>query len=155
MNIGEIAQILTGVATLFVAIVLVLQLRKQNQQLEIQNKENQREIILRNAESHLNRQSIILSNPEFRKIFLKRTYDIKDLSEEEYLALTYYFTSILSTFQTGFKIDKDRDTEDIKIFLNNIFSNSKLARHWYKNHNWDMWDKEFIKICDEVYNKYL
>ena len=45
MNIGEIAQILTGVATLFVAIVLVLQLRKQNQQLEIQNKENQREII--------------------------------------------------------------------------------------------------------------
>ena len=155
MNIGEIAQILTGVATLFVAIVLVLQLRKQNQQLEIQNKENQREIILRNAESHLNRQSIILSNPEFRKIFLKRTYDIKDLSEEEYLALTYYFTSILSTFQTGFKIDKDRDTEDIKIFLNNIFSNSKLARHWYKNHNWDIWDKEFIKICDEVYNKYL
>jgi len=154
MDISDIAQIVTGVATFTVAVVLVLQLRKQNQQLEIQNKENQREIILRNAESHFNRQSIILSNPEFRKIFLKRTYDIKDLNEEEYLALTYYFISILSTFHTGFKIDKNSNVEDTVIFLNNIFSSSKLARHWYKNHNWSIWDKDFIKICDEVYKKY-
>ena len=32
MDISEIAQIVTGIATLMVAVVLVLQLRKQNQQ---------------------------------------------------------------------------------------------------------------------------
>ena len=34
MDISEIAQIVTGIATLMVAVVLVLQLRKQNQHLK-------------------------------------------------------------------------------------------------------------------------
>ena len=40
MDISDIAEIITGVATFTVAVVLVMQLRKQNQQLDIQNKDN-------------------------------------------------------------------------------------------------------------------
>jgi len=53
MDISEIAQIVTGIATLMVAIVLVLQLRKQNQQLDIQNKDHDREKHYRNMEFNL------------------------------------------------------------------------------------------------------
>ena len=37
MTSTEIAQIVTGIATLIVAVVLLFQLRKQNQQLDIQH----------------------------------------------------------------------------------------------------------------------
>ena len=39
MDLVVIAQIITGLATLIVALVLVFQLRKQNQQLELQHKD--------------------------------------------------------------------------------------------------------------------
>ena len=39
MTSTEIAQIVTGIATLIVAVVLLFQLRKQNQQLNIQHKD--------------------------------------------------------------------------------------------------------------------
>ena len=58
MDISEIAEIITGIATFTVAVVLVMQLRKQNQQLDIQNKDNKREDAFRGVEIHLNRMSI-------------------------------------------------------------------------------------------------
>ena len=45
MDISDIAEIITGVATFTVAVVLVMQLRKQNQQLDIQNKDNKLSLI--------------------------------------------------------------------------------------------------------------
>ena len=90
MNIGEIAEIITGVATFTVAVVLVLQLRKQNQQLDIQNKDNKREDAFRNVETHLNRMSSIYTNKEFRKIFLKRNLERDAFDDEEFLAIDYY-----------------------------------------------------------------
>ena len=39
MDLVVTAQIITGLATLIVALVLVFQLRKQNQQLELQHKD--------------------------------------------------------------------------------------------------------------------
>ena len=68
MDISDIAEIITGVATFTVAVVLVMQLRKQNQQLEIQNKDNKREDAFRGVEIHLNRMSSIYTNKEFRKM---------------------------------------------------------------------------------------
>ena len=43
MDLAIVAQIITGVATFIVAIVLVFQLRKQNEQLRIQHRDSVRE----------------------------------------------------------------------------------------------------------------
>ena len=42
--IGFMAQLITGIATLLVALVLVFQLRKQNQQLKIQHQDSDNKI---------------------------------------------------------------------------------------------------------------
>jgi len=44
--IGFIAQLVTGIATLLVALVLVFQLRKQNQQLKIQHQDSDNKITM-------------------------------------------------------------------------------------------------------------
>ena len=65
----EIAEIITGVATFTVAVVLLCNLRKQNQQLDIQNKDNKREDAFRGVEIHLNRMSSIYTNKILIKYF--------------------------------------------------------------------------------------
>ena len=43
MELEVIAQLVTGIATLVVAIVLLLQLRKQNHELDLQHEDSLRE----------------------------------------------------------------------------------------------------------------
>ena len=43
MDLVVIAQLITGVATLIVALVLVFQLRKQSRQLEVQHLDSDRQ----------------------------------------------------------------------------------------------------------------
>ena len=154
MNIGEIAEIITGVATFTVAVVLVMQLRKQNQQLDIQNKDNKREDTFRNVETHLNRMSSIYTNKEFRKIFLKRNLDRDAFNDEEFLAIDYYFRSFFGTLNANFKLDKENNPEGIRFMLTIVLEN-KIGRYWYNNDFGKMLlDPDLIKIADEICNEY-
>ena len=154
MNIGEIAEIITGVATFTVAVVLVLQLRKQNQQLDIQNKDNKREDAFRGVEIHLNRMSSIYTNKDFRKIFLKRNLDRDSFNDEEYLAINYYFRSFFGSLNTNFKVDKENNPEGIRFMLTIVLEN-KIGRYWYKNDFGKMLlDPDLIKIADEICKEY-
>ena len=154
MNIGEIAEIITGVATFTVAVVLVMQLRKQNQQLDIQNKDNKREDTFRNVETHLNRMSSIYTNKEFRKIFLKRNLDRDAFNDEEFLAIDYYFRSFFGTLNANFKLDKENNPEGIRFMLTIVLEN-KIGRYWYNNDFGKiLLDPDLIKIADEICNEY-
>ena len=154
MNIGEIAEIITGVATFTVAVVLVLQLRKQNQQLDIQNKDNKREDAFRNVETHLNRMSSIYTNKEFRKIFLKRNLERDAFDDEEFLAIDYYFRSLFGTLNTKFNLNKENNPEGIRFLLTIVLEN-KIGRYWYKNDFGKiLLDPDLIKIADEICNEF-
>ena len=63
--IGFIAQLITGIATLLVALVLVFQLRKQNQQLAIQHKDFTQQI----KNQIMDREILLIGNQEVRRIF--------------------------------------------------------------------------------------
>ena len=67
MDLVVIAQLLTGVATILVASVLIYQLR-------IQHKDSVRSFAYQKAEHHLSRMRAVYDNPDFRKIFSSRLY---------------------------------------------------------------------------------
>ena len=47
MDVAIVAQIITGIATFIVAIVLVFQLTKQNQQLQMQHRDSIKKLIIK------------------------------------------------------------------------------------------------------------
>tara|TARA_Y100000816_G_C25976793_1_gene509915 strand:+ start:337 stop:807 length:471 start_codon:yes stop_codon:yes gene_type:complete len=155
MDISEIAQIVTGIATLMVAVVLVLQLRKQNQQLDIQNKDHDREKHYRNMEAHLGRISSIFTNKEFRKIFIKRNYERKDLSDEEYLALSYYFRTSMATLNTSFDSENINNRGGVEFILRMTFE-TKIGRFWFKDEFESMTfiNPKLKEIANNVYLEY-
>ena len=155
MDISDLAQIITGLATFTVAVVLVLQLRKQNHQLDIQNKDHALETSYRNMESHLGRISTIFNNSDFRKIFLKRNNERKDLNDEEYLALNYYFRSMIGTLNTSFTTDDSINDNAVKFLLGVVFE-TKIGKFWYKDEFESMTfiNPKLKEIANNVYLEY-
>ena len=68
MDLVVIAQIITGIATLTVATVLVFQLRKQNEQLSLQHRDAERNLIVSIREIASSRGSAMGANPEWQDI---------------------------------------------------------------------------------------
>ena len=78
----EFGNLVTGIATLIVAIVLLFQLRKQNQQLEIQHKDT-----LGNAINHLNTRienldKLTISDPELNDLWIRGSRDWNNLKND-------------------------------------------------------------------------
>ena len=65
MSLLEIAQLITSIATLLLAFTLLLQLRTNHKDSEL-------ELTYRSLEMSLERHSNIFDNKDFRKIFSKR-----------------------------------------------------------------------------------
>jgi len=65
MTLLEIAQLITSIATLLLAFTLLLQLRTNHKDSEL-------ELTYRSLEMSLERNSNIFDNKDFRKIFSKR-----------------------------------------------------------------------------------
>ena len=68
MDLVVIAQIITGLATLIVALVLVFQLKKQNQQLELQHKDAEIQVSMMGENVHERLYNFANYSDEFLKI---------------------------------------------------------------------------------------
>ena len=146
MDLVVIAQLLTGVATILVASVLIYQLR-------IQHKDSVRSFAYQKAEHHLSRMRAVYDNPDFRKIFSKRDLDIKDISEDDYLALDYYFRVMIANQNTNNRLGGEEDIRMLKFLLRNVVISTKIGRYWYKDFGTTLLNKEFQKYADEIYEE--
>ena len=82
MDLVVIAQIITGFATLSVAFVLVFQLRKQNEQLSLQHRDAERNLIISIREIASSRGSAMGSNPEWQEINYRGLHDFDALENQ-------------------------------------------------------------------------
>ena len=71
MDLVVIAQIITGLATLIVALVLVFQLKKQNQQLSIQHKDSVSNSINQFRQRFEDITKETVTNKEFAEIWVR------------------------------------------------------------------------------------
>ena len=147
MDFIGFAEFITGIATIIVALVLIYQLR-------IQHKDSIRDFSYQQIEGHINRMSVIYSNSEFREIFAKRDLERKNISDEDYLALDYYFRVLIAYQNTKKRLGGDKNSDTLKFLLNNVIMSSKIGRFWYKDFGTNLLSNQFHSIADEIYNKY-
>lgn len=144
MDLVVISQIITGLATVLVASVLIYQLR-------IQHNDSVIDFAYQKTEHHLSRMRAVYENKDFRKIFAKRDYDRENISDEEYLALDYYSRVMIANQNTNNRLGGEEDIKMLKFLLKNVVMSTKIGRYWYKDFGTTLLNTEFQKYADEIY----
>ena len=147
MDLVVIAQIITGLATLLVASVLIYQLR-------IQHNDSVRDFAYQKTEHHLSRMRAVYENKDFRKIFAKRDYDRENISDEEYLALDYYFRVMIANQNTNNQLGGEEDVKTLKFLLENVIMPTKIGRYWYQDFGRNLLSKDLHEIADDIFEKH-
>ena len=150
MEISDIAQIVTGIATLVVALILVSQLYQQHKDTEIQ---------LTMDSWQLN-QSLILaeiSDVDLSKILSKSEEGLGNLTREEEVIFNKWLMLKMGRLSTEWRLGRmSNDPRYYKIHLSNFFSNKGVLEA-YENFarqgtiDGTVWKPGFVDIVDEVY----
>jgi len=150
MEITDIAQIVTGIATLVVALILVSQLYQQHKDTEIQ---------LTMDSWQLN-QSLILaeiSDVDLSKILSKSEEGLDNLTREEEVIFNKWLMLKMGRLSTEWRLGRmSNDPRYYKIHLSNFFSNKGVLEA-YENFarqgtiDGTVWKPGFVDIVDEVY----
>ena len=154
MELIEIAQLVTGIATLIVALVLVYQLRQQHRDTEIQ-------ISMDSVSNLINMSGPKDYSPEFTKMLVNaKNSNFSDLNQEEKLLFEnwagLFFTRVQSEWRLG------RMSGDKVYFATNFRTIFKYPASYELYHNrfrkmliWidSDYKKGILKIADEVYEE--
>ena len=141
MELIEIAQLVTGIATLIVATVLIWQMFIQKKTLDIAHDDADAQLSLDSLKSRRDFLYKQLDNNDLKELFQnKKTY--KGLNENEKQLLNKYlrpqFVQIITEFRLG-RFDNSNVEPNIiwKALYKNTLLNSKLEQDFYKiNRKW-------------------
>ena len=141
MELIEIAQLVTGIATLIVATVLIWQMFIQKKTLDIAHDDADAQLSLDSLKSRRDFLYKQLDNNDLKELFQnKKTY--KELNENEKQLLNKYlrpqFVQIITEFRLG-RFDNSNVEPNIiwKALYKNTLWNSKLEQDFYKiNRKW-------------------
>ena len=159
MDLVVTAQKITGVATLIVALVLVFQLKKQNEQLSIQHKDSVSNSInqFRQRFENITKETVI--NKEFAEIWVRGSSDWNNLkSDDERYRFRNHYRQYVGWFIDQLKlIDEgvlEINDDIIKLQARNMVGVKGLA-HCYKNYHKRGISKypEIMKIWDDIYKE--
>ena len=131
MSLLEIAQLITSIATLILAFTLLLQLRTNHKDSEL-------ELTYRSLEMGLQRNSKVFDNKDFRKIFAKRLSPRNKLSDEEMMALDYFWGSWLSQISTDYRLGRAKGEKGYYEFILRFLFDNKLVCKWYEGRGRDI-----------------
>ena len=144
MNLIEIAQILTGTATLIVAIVLLFQIRIQIKTFNLSLKGADRELTYRSVEMMLERFRITIENPEFREIYSRRFLGLNEFSESEKSALFNYYFMFFAQINTDYRLGRLSNEEYYYRLVFGWVLDSKAGQEWYLEEGRDIFNKNCI-----------
>ena len=169
MDLLVVAQIITGLATLIVAFVLVFQLRKQTQQLTIQHKDSISNSINQFKSRFEDITKETVSDSEFADIWVKGSKDWNNLKSdsERYRFKNHYrqyFNWILDQFKLRDEGVLDIPEEQIIHQGRNMVGVKGFA-HCYKNYFkrglraypdvMKIWDDIYLEIYDEDISTFI
>ena len=97
MDLVVIAQIITGSATLIVALVLVFQLKQQTNQLKLQHKDFAQQVRNQIGERRTTATYSLLSNSQLSEMIFKARYDYKILKDRNQKSIFHQW--VISTLE--------------------------------------------------------
>ena len=168
MDLVVIAQLITGVATLIVALVLVFQLRKQSRQLEVQHLDSDRQLSMESVKMLSRQKELEIVDNNFSELFYKAKFNGLDkLSKLELSKITDWYRGYQHRLVTEWRLGRmDNSLAYFKVHYRNLFENQS-AKEFYINtdngmslrdgllyaENNPQQKKGLIKIADEVYEE--
>ena len=151
MDLVVIAQIITGSATLIVALVLMYQLKQQNDQLKLQHKDFAQQIKNQIGERRTSSTYSLLSNPEYREMIFNARYDYKILKDrhEKTIFHQWIISSLEFTIMKNFY--SDETGYEKSLHLKELLASSPGIREAYRISTVrQQLDIETVKILDEI-----
>tara|TARA_Y100000814_G_scaffold187834_1_gene137575 strand:- start:187 stop:678 length:492 start_codon:yes stop_codon:yes gene_type:complete len=152
LDLVAIAQIITGTATLIVALVLVYQLRQQHKDSDIQLSMDA--IKLMQTQFYLG-----MDNIEFRKIYSKREEGLEFYNNEELGMMKDYFQFQYVRINTEWRLGRlSKNPEYYRVNYLSIM-NSKSGMDYYKLFgrtliiNTNFGDSKILEYADKVYEE--
>ncbi|MAP56695.1 MAG: hypothetical protein CL697_03045 [Chloroflexi bacterium] len=168
MDLVVIAQIITGLATLIVALVLVFQLKKQNQQLELQHKDAEIQVSMMGENVHERLYNFANYSDEFLKILYKaKNSELNLLSDEERWKFESWARNVFRKTVIDWRLGRAENTDFSYTLAFNQFFTYKSSLDFYKNflrHNLLRLEKEakdgktlfklgLLKIADKSFEE--
>ena len=117
MDLVLIAQLITGTATLIVALVLVFQLKQQNDQLKLQQKDFVQQIKNQIGERRTSGNYSLLANKELSEMIFNARYDYKILQDRhqktifhQWVITTLEFTLLKNLFSKAERVNAKNES---------------------------------------------
>ena len=151
MDLVVIAQIITGTATLVVALVLVFQLKQQNDQLKLQNKDFAQQIKNQIGERRTSGNYSLLANKELSEMIFNARYDYKILQDRHQKTIFHQWVITTLEFTLLKNLFSDETGYEKSLHLKEILASSPGIREAYRVSTIrQQLDKESVKILDEI-----
>ena len=135
MTSTEIAQIVTGIATLIVAVVLLFQLRKQNQQLDIQHKDTVGNVINQLNTRIENLDKLTISDPELNDLWIRGSRDWNNLKNDNE---RFRFRNLMRLYfqmaKDHFNLQKHIVLKNFLLELLNMMNTKKFGLMYFWNY---------------------
>ena len=150
MDLVVVAQIITGIATLIVALVLVFQLRQQNNQLKLQRMDFTQQIKNQIVERRTNTVLAQATNPEIAKIMQNGRYDYSTVDDDH---KTFYHQMLITTLELLLMKNfySNETGYEKSLHLRELLGSSPGGRKAYRDSTIrQQMDKESVKILDEI-----
>tara|TARA_Y100001970_G_scaffold233588_1_gene291271 strand:- start:549 stop:1076 length:528 start_codon:yes stop_codon:yes gene_type:complete len=151
MDLIVIAQIITGTATLVVALVLVFQLKQQNDQLRLQHKDFAQQIKNQIGERRTSGNYSLLANKELSEMIFNARYDYKILQDRHQKTIFHQWVITTLEFTLLKNLFSDETGYEKSLHLKEILASSPGIREAYRVSTIrQQLDKESVKILDEI-----
>ena len=151
MDLVLIAQLITGTATLIVALVLVFQLKQQNDQLKLQQKDFVQQIKTQIGERRTSGNYSLLANKELSEMIFNARYDYKILQDRHQKTIFHQWVITTLEFTLLKNLFSDETGYEKSLHLKEILASSPGIREAYRVSTIrQQLDKESVKILDEI-----
>ena len=151
MDLVLIAQLITGTATLIVALVLVFQLKQQNDQLKLQQKDFVQQIKNQIGERRTSGNYSLLANKELSEMIFNARYDYKILQHRHQKTIFHQWVITTLEFTLLKNLFSDETGYEKSLHLKEILASSPGIREAYRVSTIrQQLDKESVKILDEI-----
>ena len=151
MDLVVIAQLITGTATLIVALVLVFQLKQQNDQLKLQQKDFVQQIKNQIGERRTSGNYSLLANKELSEMIFNARYDYKILQDRHQKTIFHQWVITTLEFTLLKNLFSDETGYEKSLHLKEILASSPGIREAYRVSTIrQQLDKESVKILDEI-----
>ena len=132
MDLVLIAQLITGTATLIVALVLVFQLKQQNDQLKLQQKDFVQQIKNQIGERRTSGNYSLLANKELSEMIFNARYDYKILQDRHQKTIFHQWVITTLEFTLLKNLFSDETGYEKSLHLKEILASSPGIREAYR-----------------------